>query len=378
MLRITTREFGIDLQLERLSENREVFAAKAADGKEYLLSVARTGTVAYDMLEKAVSENACIWDKTVEQDCYSERYVLQQFDEITARSANSRDNCNIMVSWCSEEYALSILKPNCYLTRFDVCYSSNAEWLKVDNGEEKFAIGYHEKSSRAWIGTLRIPLKPNELRELVGFIFSERKNIERISFRITRCDPRLSWPYVKSKESKFWYLMLPDKYAELTSRVRYKFRYRMKWDLNRLNDAADGVSAVCIPAERVPEKLIYDYFRFKSQKYQSDYSSYTAKSYLNRQQNSVTHVYALQTADGVVLAVALTAEIDNSACLVNMAYDGKWQEYSPGKLLYFEILRSLIDKGIKTLYLGSGEYDYKHYFHSMETSYWVGDFFRKT
>ena len=52
MLRITTREFGIDLQLERLSENREVFAAKAADGKEYLLSVARTGTVAYDMLEK--------------------------------------------------------------------------------------------------------------------------------------------------------------------------------------------------------------------------------------------------------------------------------------------------------------------------------------
>lgn len=375
MLRINACEFGEELSVEALSRSKEIYLTKNVSGATGVLSVARKNTSEYERQEEYLKESKYIWVRTVEQDCYSERYVLHPYECIND-ILNSFEEHSISISWTTKEYALSLLNPNCCFSRFDICYPCGVNWIIIQNGEDSFAVGYHEVGNRAWIGTLRVPLKPMELNELVAFIFRERKSVERISFRVTRCNPYMAWPNVKAEESSFFYLLLPDTISELMSSMHKKFRYNLKRERRILDQVTDGVSVICTTVDEVPDEVMNAYFGFKAKKYLEDYLNFTKENYLQRQQNTATHVYTLVTKRGDILAAVLTAELNNVANLVNMAYNDGWRLYSPGKCLYFEVIKMLINKGIRSFYLGSGAYEYKHYFCAKETQYWVGDFLR--
>ena len=149
----------------------------------------------------------------------------------------------------------------------------------------------------------------------------------------------------------------------------------MRYETKRFALEKGPCSVDIYPAETVPSELMDRFFDWKRRRYPDSYRQCSAEEFLFRDRRPVSHAYALR-AGGEPTAVLFTAEQCEIAYLVNTAYDPETAKYSAGRLLYYELLRRLIQKQTPAIYLGTGKYDYKRSFGAVAQDYWVGDFFR--
>lgn len=74
---------------------------------------------------------------------------------------------------------------NCIFNRLDLSYRHGISWLLLNNGISTNIMPVYINSGRAWISLLQIPLNSSELGFLFKFIFSSKKEVQRISFKTT-------------------------------------------------------------------------------------------------------------------------------------------------------------------------------------------------
>lgn len=248
--------------------------------------------------------------------------------------------------------------------------------LKQGNGEALHVIPIYVHGDRAWISLLRTGLSMEELNALFSFVLKDTEKINRLSFKITEMNPAVIWKEVIERKSNAWFLELEENYNRVLQRASAKTRYDIRYNRRCLEKTLGGIYIETFNKKHLPKDVIEKYLLLKRQYYNIPNSENTAEKLLNNPKLDITNVYVLKSIDGKELAIQLNSEHGTVACLVNMAYDLKYKEMSPGRLLYVETIGLLIEKGFRTLYLGSGESWYKRLFGSLKTDYWVGDAFR--
>lgn len=348
-----------------------------SNGKIFMLSVAIEGTDAYDFQERERKENytKVVFDKTFHQDCYGERYVV--FDELPSNtpkySKGHLDN-NFVIEINKKMGSMPV--PNIILNRYDLRYTNDdIYWVHIQEQLRSSTVGLRIHANRAWIGILRMPISPNCLEEMIRKVFSVFPAVHNISFQFTRFNPKLLWPNALFKESSFLYIQLPESHEALFARTSGHFRRRIKYERRRIERAVGSIRIERYATSEIPLEIIQLYVQYKSQKYDDKDLHRGISGVLNGRSIPVTHCYVLR-CNNDVLAIILTSEDGTDPYLVNLAYNPQFAALSPGKVLYIELLKSLIDRKKKILYLGSGEYEYKHYLGAVETAYWVGDICR--
>lgn len=104
---------------------------------------------------------------------------------------------------------------NCIFNRLDLSYRHGISWLLLNNGISTNIMPVYINSGRAWISLLQIPLNSSELGFLFKFIFSSKKEVQRISFKTTDVDPADSWKWTIENRGNAWFLALDDNYEEV-------------------------------------------------------------------------------------------------------------------------------------------------------------------
>lgn len=266
--------------------------------------------------------------------------------------------------------------PNIIINRFDLRFPLEPIlWVHSKAPSCPCTVGLRVADAHAWIGILYMPVTSDVLRAIFQEVFAAFPRVRRISFQCTQFDPSVVWPYTLTHSSSSWYLELPDTYEALLARATGKFRHRIKYEHRRLEKAAGPLSCVRYSVSQVPKNIYPLFLAFKTRKYSDRTLTEGIHGILNGRNIPASHCYVLRSKE-TILAILFTAEDQTDPYLINLTYNPEFSKYSPGKLLYIELLRSLILHGQKILYLGSGAYLYKRFFGSATTGYWVGDAFR--
>lgn len=265
--------------------------------------------------------------------------------------------------------------PDVILNRFDIRYKDNNYWMCISAQTKQYEIGFHIDDKQCMLGILNVNLEAEILKQIVLYLFKNYPMIERVSFQTMICNPVEFGLEVKCHEHKFWSLKLPSSYDELLERENTKFLRKMRYEIKHLKKKVGNYCIDTYTVNEIPTAIMEKFFSWKRNRYPHSFSEHSSKNYLYRDRRPVSNAYVLKI-NARVVAVLFTAEQCEIAYLVNTAFDPQFAQYSVGRLLYYELLRQLIDKNTKELYLGTGKYDYKKSFGATALECWIGDFFR--
>lgn len=281
---------------------------------------------------------------------------------------------NVICKWIKEpshKYLEEVM-----FNRLDLCYSYGIYWIALYHRQVSYIFPIYINGERAWISLLCIELTSSEIQALFDFILSSNKGITRLSFKTTEMDPANSWGLVLEKKSSAWFLNLDGSFNALLKRSSAKTRYDIRHNKKCLEKILGQIYVKAYTKSNIPKEILEQYLFLKCQLYKIPNNEGSVEKMLNNAKLDITHVYVLCSEEGKNIAIQLNSEHGKLACLVNMTYDLMYKHMSPGRLLYVEVLKILVEKGCILLYLGSGNEWYKKLFGALETNYWVGDAFR--
>ena len=266
--------------------------------------------------------------------------------------------------------------PDVILNRFDLRYNENNYYMHISTNNEKFEVGFHIEDTHCMLGILNVTIEVEIFKQIIQYLFETYPTIERISFQTMICDPIKLGFNVKCHKHRFWSLKLPNTYDELLERESVKFLRKMRYEIKYLINEVGAFSVENYYVNEIPSTIMEMFFSWKEIKYPDSFLEHNAIKYLYRDRRPVSDAYVLKVSERVI-AVLFTSEQCEITYLVNTAFDPQFARYSVGRLLYYELLRQLIDKNTKEIYLGTGKYDYKKSFGATELECWIGDFFRE-
>ena len=388
MVVISKNTFGLELTIEALVYTFDTFLLYSAfDGEKrrFMVSSAFVGSDGHRLQELYIEQNtaSCLLQKTVflpggprscavfsvESDSPAQHYeitkaleALRSYVGMKCREVSCR-----MVPAPTEPFPADLL-----WNRFDIRYPTEAEWCEITCGDRKFVVGVHNEGDQIRIGILFLPLGPNAVRALLVFLFETFPSANTISYQTIGFSISEIWKAVLERESVCFVLDLDPALLPVEQRTNRKTRYNLYRSKRLLEKELGPVTINTYPAAECPDDVIERYISLKALRYHLSPEERDPSALFSGTKLSADHVYVLQSGS-VILSVLLCAEQCNTASLVNLAFDPAYAKYSPGVLLYLEVLRELEMKRKEFVYLGSGSYAYKRLFHSLECNYYVGD-----
>lgn len=391
MIVITKREFGVDLDLTSIiysygsflffeavdcKQNRYFVTYSLVGSKEEQLQTQYTERYAdYCVIRKMIpipgGTCCCIiisaeWNALANTSIISKELHCLESDI----GLNSNEiSCRIVVK-----------PPQCIgadilWNRFDIRYSSNVKWCEVKCGESRYMVAVHDEGRRLRIGILFFPLGVEVIRTLLAYLFDTHPSAEIISYQTTGFSLLESWKSVQEQRSICFVLNLDSMHSGIEQRSSRKTRYNLNRSRQLLEKAVGSLEVQAYSADNCPHEIVERYFKMKTARYALCPEERSASSLFSGSRLPVSHVYVLKS-NASVLSIVLCAEQCETVSLVNLTYDDAFSKYSPGILLYLEVLRILEEKKKAFLYLGSGDYPYKRLFHSLPFQYYVGDVHR--
>ena len=93
------------------------------------------------------------------------------------------------------------------------------------------------------------------------------------------------------------------------------------------------------------------------------------------QKYHISNIYVLYFGEDIA-AILFSCEQCSNAYLENLSYDIQYSKYSPGQQIYEYAMIRLIEKKIRCIFLGGGDYDYKRKYGSIEETLYDGVIFR--
>lgn len=259
---------------------------------------------------------------------------------------------------------LDCISPNFIYNRIDLFSDNFILFHKVDSNPD-FYIEAQLFSDHALLGAWMMDMKKEELEEISALIFSEYPTVKYIKFYNTKLD-------IPESPNNHFEVNLPKTYEELEERLTPKSKRNMARKQRLLCKEFGNSSFTEYQNPDIPDELIETYFDFKKKTHHIDYNL-SAKEYIKRYH--VTNAYTLAYGQQPV-AIVLTCEQCPIAYLENLTYNIAFASYSPGDISYDFMLKSLVQKGISSIFLGGGDYRYKKRYDSIETAVSDGIIYR--
>lgn len=259
---------------------------------------------------------------------------------------------------------LDCISPNFIYNRIDL-FSNDFILLHNMHSKSDFYVEAQLFSDHALLGTWMMDIKKEELEEISALIFSNYPSIKYTKFYHTKLD-------IPASLNNHFEVRLPRTYEELEDRLPPKSRRNMARKQRLLCQELGKPSFIEYQYPDIPDELIEKYFDFKKKTHHIDYNL-SAKDYIKRYH--VTNAYTLAYGQQPV-AIVLTCEQCPIAYLENLTYNTEFASYSPGDISYDFVLKSLIQKGISSIFLGGGDYRYKKRYGSIETAVSDGVIYR--
>ena len=262
--------------------------------------------------------------------------------------------------------------PNVIKNRFDLLSQSGSN--AVGGGVRLFKalepydtvyIPVFIKNNIAEVGLYMRTLNSNVFNEFIEFLFETNKNIEALHFLYT---PN-KLDYIKP--ATHWHIDLPSTIEEFDKRISSKLRYNTKWYPKKINKEIGEYSVKKISKTEITPDIVNLYLKWK---YNTYGFKYDAKKYL--QDFGVTTAYVLRV-ESQILAIGFTCETnDKDVYFENFSFDVKYHKYSLGMVLYYHIIKDLIENKKQRFYLLGGNYDYKQKFNGIATETYTGYVYR--
>ena len=256
---------------------------------------------------------------------------------------------------------------NFIYNRFDLISVNDAMCFCIfeDTGLVHYIHAYREDDI-IHLGLWMNPIEIEIIDMLCDFIYKQLKGIKRVVFQYY---PH-SRGYISSllhkqlfRPGNHWKLILPNSFEELASRMSKKFNYNVRREKRIANDEIGPLIIQEYKPETLPQNIIETYYNFKEETHSVIYTI-PSEEYIEHYH--VTNIYTLEV-NGNMEAILFSCEQTDTVYIENLSYNPKLAKYSLGKILYYEFLSILIQKGKKAVYLGSGQQIYKSWYGGIET-----------
>lgn len=251
--------------------------------------------------------------------------------------------------------------------RFDLIYKENVERHVYESGEQKYVIYVHHENGKAqfniWGKLLPQPL----FEHVVDDVFRRHPETRSIEIKSAKnnYDNLLN-------EGNDIMIFLPETVELLLDKIRAKSRYTLKRQ-KRLCAKEYGELETAIYHLDIPDEAVRLFFGWKQMTQGTDYHM-SPEEYLRKYH--VTDCILLK-AGGRGIGILFFCQVNHTVYLENLSYDMELEKFSPGYLVYEELLEELVKRKCTYLYLGGGDYAYKKRFGAKETLAYSGIIYRK-
>lgn len=151
-------------------------------------------------------------------------------------------------------------------------------------------------------------------------------------------------------------IYLPDDVQQLRERNSSKSRYNIKREKRLIEQEIGKYTIESYKGTKIPDNIIEKYFEYKRISHGRDFGV-TPSEYI--EEHFVSDVYVMRENEHI-LAICLSCENDfPNVYFENFSYDNKWKHLSVGSVMYDIYLEKLIEKKVKVVFLGNGQYEYK-------------------
>lgn len=178
-------------------------------------------------------------------------------------------------------------------------------------------------------------------------------------------------PFDNAEHTQHCHVELPDTIEEFDNNLSHRVRYNTKWYPKKIQENIGEISFEKIDAKDCPKHIFDLYFQWKYESHNRRYHI-TSQQYIK--QYSVTSVYVLCGGKNL-LAIGFVSETADNVYFENFSYNQKYKKYSPGMVLYYEIICDLIKRHKKIFYLLS-VYDYKIHYNGIITETYTGHIYK--
>lgn len=270
-----------------------------------------------------------------------------------------------MVRELDKKY-ISNIEPDFIYNRFDL-FCDKYIVLMAEQHNEKHIIEARIYDFHAELGIWKMHISNDLIKEISIYLFTKYPTIEYVKFFFAKTVGNY-------KRIKHFYLNLPDSIDSLLQRTIPKSRRRLTNKRHQAEKAIGPISYFEYNIENCPREIVEKYNSWKNASHHigtiDDINEFYKKYH-------ISNIYAIYFGNNAA-AILFMCEQCSIAYLENLSYNTQYAKYSPGLQVYEYALSRLIEKNIKTIYLGGGNYDYKRKYGSIEEELCDGLIFRNS
>jgi hypothetical protein len=258
------------------------------------------------------------------------------------------------------------VEPNFIYNRFDLRCGENFDLYKIYENEKEIYIPVcvDDINKLATIGVWLVQISNKGFKLLKKRIFKDYKNVEEIYAQHS-----LNKVRKKSKKKIHWHVNLNITMQEFDAKLSKKTRYNTKWYPKKIIEDFGSYHVEHLKADKTPQEIVDKYYEFK---FATHHNVYDVKPEEYIKSYYVTDAYILYIGEKIA-SISFVNITDKNVYMENITYNYEFAKYSPGTVLYYNIVQSLIkEKKYDILFLSSGTSEYKERFNGIPTECYNG------
>jgi len=249
------------------------------------------------------------------------------------------------------------LSVNVIHNRFDIKYGNDFDLYKIN---DELYIPVKLTDETLHLGIYFINIQYEVLEIFIEYLFKKYEKAKFLEFS------HANLACFRNVEKKpHWHVNLPETIEEFDKNLHSKTRYNTKWYPKKIKEDLGEYSIKHYPKEEITKEIVDIYLQYKYKTHKSNYYLKNSLDYLD--EFYVTDCYTLNINNQIEAILFLSNTGDNSY-LENLTYNIELSKYSLGTVLYHEVIKDLISKKYKKLFLLGGTLEYKKRFNGVLTN----------
>lgn len=268
-----------------------------------------------------------------------------------------------------DEIMASEIRPNFIHNRFDIMYKDDYLLFHIYSKKDssvKYYIPVKIIKNTAFLGIQLTYIENKTLLDFIKYLF---KNflIWKVKFRFSLNN------LAKNRCKDYFVVYLPDCIDDFNSKLSHDTRYNITRYYPKRIEKNFKYSIRHFSRQEILSNKIYEtYYNFKMVTHNYD-GIQNAEEYIDK--NYITDAFVMYF-DEKIVSIVLINILDDSAFLENLTYDVEYRNYSVGTILYYNTIKELINRNIKTFYLFDGTGEYKMRFNGTKIQTYSGTIYR--
>lgn len=253
---------------------------------------------------------------------------------------------------------ITLLRENLFVNaihnRFDIKYGDNFDLYKINN---ELYVPVKQIDDSLFLGLYLIPIQYEVLESFIEYLFKKYEKAKTIELFHVNVN------YFRDIEKKpHWHVDLPDTIEEFNSGLHTNTKYNMTRYPQKIINNLGQYEIKHYSKSEITDEIVKTYLKFKEKTHNTDYQLKDPLDYIEK--FYVTDCYTLEINDKIY-ALLFLSNTDSNSFFENIGYDSELSKYSLGTVLYYAVIKDLIEKKYKKFFLLGGNYEYKKRFNGI-------------